>query len=179
MDPAGEHGQAAESPEGSPAQRPPKVPARDPRGSRILRWCSGSLGGDRSATEGPRDTHRPRARRTAPGAAGAARPPGASCWPEGRGGEQGREKGAGLCVRRPGDAARFGSLPRARLPARLTPAAPVGGSSCRLCGAARCAWRWVLRSPHNLPPPTLASFKFAPALSESELINMQNHSVTH
>lgn len=43
----------------------------------------------------------------------------------------------------------------------------------------RCAWRWVLRSPHSFPPPTLASFKFAPALSESELINMQNHSVTH
>lgn len=48
---------------------------------------------------------------------------------------------------------------------------------CRGAAALRLALGAAI-SP-QLPPPTLASFKFAPALSESELINMQNHSVTH
>lgn len=145
------------------------------------RWCLGSLGRGRTATEGPRGTHRPRARRTAPGAAGAARPPGASCWPEGRGGEQGGKEGAGLCVRRPGDAARLGSRFQARLSLLCSARSSYARRWVLLPSVAvpRCAWRWVLRSPHSFPPPTLASFKFAPALSESELINMQNHSVTH
>lgn len=72
--------------------------------------------------------------------------------------------------------ARF-SLPGARLSARLAPAAPVGG--CLAAIAVRCALRWAPRSLHSLPPPAQSSFKSAPALAASELINMQNHLVTH
>lgn len=56
----------------------------------------------------------------------------------------------------------------------------------------RCARRWELGAVgsaprcalgsgplHSLPPPAQSSFKSAPALAESELINMQKHSVTH
>lgn len=68
-------------------------------------------------------------------------------------------------------------LSGARLPAPLTPAAPVGGSFGDV--AARRAVRSALGSLHSLPPPAQSSFKSAPALAESELINMQNHSVTH
>lgn len=126
-----------------------------------------------------RSTYRPRARHTAPGAAGAARPSGVSCWSEGRGAGVGTREGARPSVWRPGDAARPCSLRRSAplFPAPLAPAAPVGG--CLSAVAARCALRWAPRSLHSLPPPAPVSFKSAAALAASELINMQNHSVTH
>jgi Mg/Co/Ni transporter MgtE len=80
-------------------------------------------------------------------------------------------------VERPGDAAGLGCLGSEHASGlgsfQLRPS--VGIPSCLSLHAALCAQRSLL----SLPPPALASFKFAPALAASELINMQNHSVTH
>lgn len=68
------------------------------------------------------------------------------------------------------------SLPGVCLRAPLAPLPwSVGGWLAHNCRALLRAQR----SLYSLPPPSQASFKSAPALAESELINMQNHSVTH
>lgn len=72
----------------------PRCPPRTPEGPGSLAvgaWVLQDGTGRRQGTS--RGTHRPRARRTAPGAAGAARPSGASCWPEGPGARAGTRGG--------------------------------------------------------------------------------------
>lgn len=151
---------------GSPAPRPPSVPTQNPRGSR-----KPSIG--RLDSPGPaakagdfRSTHRPRARHTAQGAAGAARPSGVSCWSEWRGAGVGLGEGARASVWRPGDAARLCSLSRSAplFPAPLAPAAPVArrwvplGSRRALRSAGlRARSTASLRPPRSLLNPLLPS----------------------
>lgn len=156
--------------QGSLLSQPPEVPGTPtPPGCRMPRGYLGSLGRDSTATGGPRGTltvHSRGAQRQEQQEQGSRQEPHAG------------RRGA------------VGSGDKRRAPARLVGvehASPLGslllrpskGAPDRLPPCCAALWRWVPRSPHSLPPPTPASFKFAPALSESELINMQNQSVTH
>lgn len=89
-------------------------------------------------------------------------------------------KGRGAGVGRPGDTALCSALSARNAPLLGSlPLRPSVGASRLSLRAALCALRWAPRSLHSFPPPAQSSFKSAPALAASELINMQNHLVTH